>query len=217
MSKGKWVMVLAFVVVWPMVVVGLAGGVYFWRTRQVSGASYKGQAAPADSPRSAVLALWAAEDEKALERLEKPRTRACLDALTKASRARLEQHIRRYKERQIDSDEKLEADRWKVKASLTLFDKGDDNGVRRVTYIVLKDADKWKVSEAREDCGMCKGTGTRECYFCDGTGKRRTFSLYGVPTKTCDECGGSGRVKCSSCDGKGWVDTLTDTLGWWLW
>jgi hypothetical protein len=72
----------------------------------------------------------------------------------------------------------------------------------------------FQISEIREKCNFCEGTGKVPCYSCGGTGSIESVvedtDRWGyrigthVQNVACTDCGGSGKINCSVCNAIGY-------------
>lgn len=194
---------VVFAVMWPVLVLVLGLGIYVKFTGSAGPAKRAGYA-PRNSPRGVVEALWALQDERQANMRRLMRVDDISGLLTQSAKLSLGESVAEYSDRQVNTEEQLDANRWRITATFTISRTYRDDGgptTRRRAYIVVKDAGQWMLAEVWAECFSCDGKGSTECFLCKGTGR---LDYAG----TCDECGGTGRIKCTTCKGSGWTDEL---------
>jgi len=190
---------LAFLVIWPVLILGLGLAGNSWLSHRGAGAAQGWK----DTPVDAVRHLWAVQDDVNANYMALWNSDDVKLLLTKNADVSFQKVTHMYSKRTVDSNKKLDADRWEVKATYTIspaFKDIDGKAKRGRVYILARNDGAWKIAEVRGECTLCDGKGDSQCFMCDGTG--RDFN------GTCGTCGGSGREKCDFCKGVGWTDLI---------
>lgn len=123
--------------------------------------------------------------------------------------------------REVLGSQQTGPDKSNVKVKLLRADNADP---QTLTFVVEKDAQSntYVISEIRETCSLCDGTGMRKCYECGGTGTKEELvedkNDYGYvvgrhyENRACYECGGKGKVRCQLCGKKGYICRAPDLV-----
>lgn len=199
---------LAFTISWPIVVVALAISLQYWlgRPSQVPGPQSRPRQEQ-EGPAGVVHRLWDTQERITGDLQALLGANEAKRLLTKNAQNYFLQGLHTYSDRQVDTEEQIGPDRWKISATFTVSPMHQEDGKasHRRQYIVCKDAGAWKIDEVWVECPRCEGQGSRVCFMCEGTGRTK------YTRAVCSECNGSGKLKCESCKGVGRTNLIKES------
>ena len=121
--------------------------------------------------------------------------------------------------REVLGSQQTGPDKTNVKVKLLRTNNADP---QTLTFVVERDPDSktYVISEIRETCSLCDGTGMRKCYECGGTGTKQAIvedkNEYGYvigrryANQACYACDGKGKVRCQLCKKRGYICRAPD-------